>query len=593
MYRNIGYYITPRSSVLIPAAKRLLSTLNASQIEQKMAEAFREAGFSDRRFMKDMVRSDALQLGKSTLFNENKKNDYKDVLNLLWAVCAASGWGDYQPVVVKYTENPLMTLDEILDACLSDHLDKALSEVGMMWPEKCNMEIFRNHFGEIIKRIAHIDAYRKYIADKLQRYIGDLTYRMKIGEISPSGLDQFDRTLITLLLSEKHPGLLKYRDENGQSQTLITTIDNKDNDPEIAPEIARIKGVVKEGPWLRYTTLISNADQRELMFALGPIAADLPLATGYLVPIGPFYETHLEVASRITWGAAESFSGFAENVQFPAPMNAAQLGYGFRNPAFRLQTEKPLPKKDASGAVVVRYTEDYWQPSEPRFDYPTLDIINDSDAQGKPAIKYSWYSPSKQRMVHSDTGATAMNMLLDLAITSTQMGDSAVEMLTITELKFVDLDDPSLAHMRIIAAGKSEVDDNPGLRTRIFEDIYYFEGGKNLKLMKGVDVTSLTNKLGNVSYRPALARFFIPSLGWFSQTDTIAADYITGRLQLGKYDALRSKMAIAISHNAALYTRITGQAPPFNVAERIRALHNYALTTSIVTTEYSKFITTK
>jgi len=474
-----------------------------------------------------------------------------------------------------------MTLDEILDDCLQDHLDRALSEIGGMWPEKCNMEIYRTHLGGLIKRIAHIDAYRGFVVDKLERYIGDLTYKMKLGEVSPAGLDQFDRSMLTYLIYEKNPELTTWKDEMGGTNTLNTTKDSKDADPLIAPEIARIKNVVKPGPWLRYTTLMSNADQRELMFVLSPIANDLPSATGYLVPIGPFYETHLDIVARIPWGAAEQFAGFIENVQFPQAVTAAQRGYGFRNPAFRLQILPP--KSDANNS----YSDRWYQPIKPVFDYPTLDMINDTDGQGKPSIKYSWYSPTKQRMVHDTSGATAMNMLLDLAVTHTQAGESAIDMLNVQDLQFIDISDPSMADRRIInQKGANSVDDKPHLRSRIYEDIYYFDGGKTLKKMEQVDVTFLTNKLGNVTFRPALSRFFTPSLVWFSQPDTVALDYIIGKLSLGKYDAMRSKLAITMSHNAAVYKRVTGQTQlPFDLEKRIKALHNIPYSTTVSTAQ--------
>jgi len=580
MYRNIGYYVASQASVIIPAAKQLLGAIGASKIEREVAEAFRQTGYSDRRFMKDFTEMDPLQISKSDLFNEAKGENYRNMLWMMYTINAASGWGDHRPTKLKYTENPLMTLDEILADCLQDHLDKALQEIGAMWPEKTNMELYRTHLGALIKRIAHIDAYRSFIADKLERYIGDLTYRMKIGEISANSLDQFDRTLLVHTIYKQTPDLLKWTDENGNSHTLNVRIDQKDSDPLIAPEIARIKNVVKPGPWMRYTTLVSNADQRELMFLLSPVANELTTVTGYMVPIGPFFETHLDVAHRIPWGTAEQFSGFIENVQFPQPQTAAQRGYGFRNPAFRLQVLPPNPDPKSG----KQYTERWYQPATPSFDYPTLDIINDSDAQGQPDLKFSWYSPTKQVMVHTSAGATVNTMLLDLALTNTQAGESAVDFLNIQDFKFVDLTDDSMADRRIVADAKTSFDDAPHLRNRIYEDIFYFEGGKTLKKMENVDVTFLTNKLGNVTFRPALSRFFIPSIAWFSQPDSTAVDFIIGKLGLGKYDAMRSKLAITMSHNAAVYKRVTGnEKVPFDLEKRIKALHNIEYTVSVPT----------
>lgn len=554
MYRNLGYYIDSQAEVLIPAARILLAKHGAT-FDTVFADAFREAGLSDRRWMKDLTRDDYIQIGKSAAFG-NGTPENRALLHWLYAIAAVSGWGDYRPQRVRYASHPQMTLDEILLAALNDHLDTGLKEIGSMWPEKCSVETFRTHLASCIKRAAVLYEYRPYMVDKLERYISDLLYKMQVMEISPTSLDQFDRTLLTKIIYEGDTRLTTWTDSSDQEQTLSFT-SQKDSDPLIGPEIARIKNVCQPGPWMRYCRLLSNMDQRELIYMLTPVLPDLPLATGYLLPVGPFHEVELSVQQRITWGDAEQYAGFAENVTFPPYTTATTQRVNLRTPAFTDMTRGYL---------------------EHIYDWPTLEIVDDIGAtvsgQGTAhQLRYSWYSPTLQRMLHDTSGGDIDALIYDLACTHKELGETPCTMTNIQDLKWADLsylpDD-----RRINLDGGSGPDDKPGLRSAVKSNIFFFEGGKNLRGAEEVDVTALYHKLGNITYRPALAEYFKPSRAWFLQLDQNTIDYIAGKLQLNVYDAQRSKLAIAISHNVSMYKRVTGATEdPFDVEEVIKAMY--------------------
>jgi len=553
MYRNLGYFVDSPAQVLLPAARSLVAKFGHN-FDTVFSDAFREAGLSDRRFMKDLTRDDLIQLSKSVNFPRGSAQ-LRELLHLVYAIMSASGWGDYRPAVIRYNEQPLMPLDEVLTEALNDHLEKGMIEVGRMWPEKCNVETFRTHFAPIVKRMALLWEYRPYIVDKLERYVGDLLYRMKTMEISPTGLDQFDRSLVALMVSEKEPLCLVYTDAQG-SYSKLAFPDAKDADPLIGPEIARFKSAVQPGPWLRFTRLLSNMDARELAYIVSPILADLPLVTGYMIPVGPFHDMDLNVHSRVMWGDAEQFAGFVERIMYPiSPENSSMTQrLGFRTPAHRV-----------------------WQGSSPpHYDWPTLEVINDTDEQGSPLIKYSWYSPTQQRMVHTVNGATMHDLITDLAATHKELGETPCPVQNIHDFKFVDLNHESMLDRRVVHTGgdgKRDADDAPILRERIYETLWYFEGGRNLMSIENLDVTPLYNKIGNVSFKPALSDYFTPSRTWFLQADQTAIDFIVGRLQLNVYDARRSVLALTISHNVAVYERLTGTKVKWDVEEVIRAMH--------------------
>jgi len=560
MYRNLGYYQESPAQILLPAA-RLLYARFTSNIDTVLSDAIREAGFSDRRFMKDMTRDDPIQLSKAAAFPPNSPQ-LRALLHIWYHVCAAAGWGDYRPTVLRYTRDPRMSLDDILIEALNEHVDRGLKETGQMWPEKCNVEVFRTHLGTIIKRLALLYEYRPYIVDKLERYTGDLLYKMKLQEISPTALDQFDRTLLYYLVFDaKNPDtefMRTYDDGTGALATL-TFPDAKDANPLIGPEIARIKSVVQPGPFMRYARLLSNMDQRELAYTYTPVLPDLPLVTGYLIPVGPFYEMDLSVHTRVTWGDAEQFAGYMETLVFPTQPESSMSQLGFRNPAPHYGAVQNF------GAL------------QPVWDWPTLEIHNDTDNQNQHSLRYSWYSPTMQRMMHDRNGATVDHLVLDLAATHSELGETPCPMQNIQDVRFADLSllpgDRRIVNTASADIAGGNVDDDPVLRKRIYEDIWHFEGGKVLKKKTNVDMTALYNRIGNVSFRPALSEYFMPSRAWFLQPDQTALDYIVGKLSLNVYDAKRSILAITISHNAEVYKRLTGQQPPFDVEAVIKAMH--------------------
>jgi len=565
MYRNLGYYVDSPAQVLLPAARRLVAKYG-SRFDTVFSDAFREAGLSDRRFMKDLTRDDLIQLGKAQSFPVGSP-ELKDLLHLVYAIMHASGWGDYRPAVIRYTEDPHMSLNDMLTEALADHVAKGLADLGQMWPEKCNVECFRTHLASLIRRIATLWEHRPYIAEKLGRYIGDILYRMKTMDISPTALDQWDRTLLILTVKEQKKGasayfdrFLKYdRDDSSAYSTALTITDARSSDPLIAPEIARLRSVCQPGPCLRYTRLLSNAEPRELIALMSPVLPDLPLATGYLIPVGPFHEMDLAVITRLSWGDAEQYAGYAENVVFPPLKDSTTpTQLGFRTPAIAVTDQKDY-------ALRLIY------------DWPTLELVNDTDDTLKPNLKVSWFSPAMQRMVH-DTDTSINSLILDLAVTHKELGETPVPMNNIQEIKFADLSHDELTGRRVtkksLHAKTDDADDAPVLRARVFEDVWHFEGGKLLKKKENLDVTPLFTRLGNISFRPALARFFRPSRSWFLSTDQNAVDFICGRLGLNTYDATRSKLAISISHNVALYKRVTGVTDdPFDVEAVIKAMH--------------------
>lgn len=557
MYRSIGYYTEQPSTVLINACRALVDKFAGADFDTVFSDAFRDAGLSDRRRMDLLTRDDIIQLSKSSKFGPNT-DEFRDLLHVVYAIMAASGWGDHRPAVIRYTVDPLKPLDDILTDALQEHVERGLNEVKAMWPQgertNCMVETFRTHLGMIIRRIALLYDYRPYVVDKLERYMGDLLFRMKVGEIGPNALEQFDRTLLYYMVYKQADFALKYTTSAGEMTLKFP--DAKDSDPLIGPEIARLRNAMEPGPWLRYTRLLSTAEPRELIYQLSPVVSQLPITTGYLVPVGPFHELHLEVVNTIAWGDAEQLAGLLENVSFPMTPDSAQSQMGFRN-SLGLTLSGSIPAN---------------------FDYPGLEVINDTDDVGKPRLKYSWQSPTVQRRIHDTAGATSNNLVTDIASRETSKGESSHKMLNIDGISFADLRYINNADRRIISGVGSAVENDPILRTRVKEKVWYFSAGKNL-LSKDVDVTALYNKLGNVSFRPALAEFFKPSRSWFLQPDPRAVDYIAGQLGLGVYDAKRSVVAITLSHNYATYMRLVDpkgkgdEAAPFDLEAVIRAMH--------------------
>jgi len=527
MYRTIGYRTKSPAAILIPAATALLREFGP-RTETVIAEAFRV--FSDRRFVKSAAMHDYFQLSKDPHFEDPNGDNLRNLLHITFAMLAHAGFGDFRPASLYYQTNALMTIDEVITEVLNSHI--VLPTMDQMDGEKTGFEAFRTHVPQVIRELAILEKLRPWYLTHFRRYIGDLIFRLDMGETQASSLDQFDLTLLT---NYAHNNIYT-RSVADDGPMIITPA--RDSDPETAEVIGRIKSVIEMGPSIRFQRMISNADRNELVYVLGPIVNQLPLVSGYALERGPFREQYMNVVESLSWGDNEAFQAEAERLQYLGESETRLNLTGVRVPVKR-ELAKGV-KANALTPVLLDY-----KPSINVQIYRTEKEIQ---------IAHEWRSAIHRRLVSTRYGASADTMLTDMAVKMTSLGEVAHAHLNIDGFTMIDPDESVEARKVDLVKSSNSVNN----KNTILERIYYVDKGRFVTDGKIVDMTLFYNRIGTHFYRPAFSEFFKPTLAWFRTPDTAAVDYIIQRLGLGPMDAARSKEAILVSHNAEKFKRVTG-----------------------------------
>lgn len=539
-YTAIGYKTKSPIQVLLPAAKLLLGTFSARGIyETCFAEAFRNA-FTDKRPVRTLDAQDILLLSGDPNFGI-KSPEFKAFAHIVYAMMKAGGFGDYCPPVLYYREDPVMTVDEMINEALNSEL--VLPGADHYDGERTTCEVFRSSIANVITNICILEQRRVHFLDIFKRYMGNLLYTLRT-QPSFKVTDQWDRSALAVYFAEKN-GTYRTTTIGVQSPTIITYPIAPDNDPEIGPIMAKLKAVCQPGPWLRYTRMLSTQDIRELAIIQSPVVPNLPMSTGYELERGPFTELRLEQTENITWGDKEQFAGFMEQVTYLQNPTHQLVTTGYRPPAYVL----------SKAAFQVHGF----------FDFPFVGIELRDDATALPhhqglKVVYSWHSYIHRRRVSTITGASFATFMYDLGAQTGSAGETHYEKLNVDQFDYVDLSDPTVQARKFVYGTGVHIIKAP---------IFYMEGGRLWR--REVDMTLFYNKLGNVGYKPALVEFMAPSREWFQAPAPNAVDFIVGRLGLNTYDALASKKLINLSHNVALFVRLTGRQPNWSLEQYIEA----------------------
>lgn len=553
MYRTIGYRTKSPAAILIPAATALLDQFG-SKTETVIGEAFRV--FSDRRFVKSASMHDYLQLSKDPQFEDPNGAPLRNLLHITFGVLASAGFGDYRPSVLSYETNALMTIDEVIDEVLGAHIQ--LPTGDHMDGEKTGFESFRTHIPQVIRELAILEKLRPWYLAHFRRYVGDLVYRLDMGEAQASALDQFDLTILTQYSFDNEYSRSKLDGDAG-----FKIVPARDSDPETAEVIGRIKSVVELGPWIRFHRLLSNADRNELAYVLGPIVNQLPLVSGYRLDRGPFKEQFLNTIESITWGDSEAFKAELERLQYLDDADTRLNLTGIRVPVKR-ELRKGVRAAKSLTPVLLDY-----KPSINVQVYRTGDEIQ---------IAHEWRSAVHRRLVSTRYGASTDTMLTDMAFKMTSLGEVSHAHLNIDSFSMVDVDE-SVEARRVDVSDVQKQGKNV-----ITEQIYFVRNGKFVHDGERIDMTLFYNRLGNLMYRPAFSEYFKPTLEWFRTPDSTAVDFIISRLGLSPMDAARSKDAILVSHNAEKFKRVTGSdnkrvASLINLVEHCRFVSGFTART--------------
>jgi len=542
MYRKqIGYLQRSRASVLIPACQRLLEAFGP-RLETAIGDAY--LPLTNQRHVKAADYKEFLVIANPTRagFENEEGQNIKDLLTITWYMMDHAGFSSgLTPAFITYETNALMTIDEVITECLDSYI--RLPSADEMDGEKTMFNNFKSHVPRFIREVCNIENMRPWYLDHFRRYIGNLLFRMDVGEVKPDGLNQFDSTLLV-----HFTGRESYVNRSIVDGYLpFNVVVGRDNDPDTAEVIARIKDVCSpDAVWLDYYSLLSNKDREECIYTLGPVMDSLDLVIGYDIPVGPFKEAYLNPCDSLPWGKADELDGVKQRVQF---------------------LDKDVP--ELNGAVprvpVARYN---WHgitatstltPISLSFVQGGVKTFLERDAAGLKLV-HEWKSASARRLVSTKIGASTDTMILDLAFTRTNVGDCqskvGIANLDKVKSKLVSFDDKVEA--RRINLDRSRIDSVTWKNT-ITEKVFFVKDGKFIVDAAPVDVSQKYLKyIGFQMYRPAFAEYFKPSQAWFLTEDPDYVDFIIANLGLRGMDAKKSRQPITVMHNVARLQRMTG-----------------------------------
>jgi hypothetical protein len=331
-------------------------------------------------------------------------------------------------------------------------------------------------------------------------------------------------------------------------------------DPLVTEAFALYQESTEAGPGIRFYQLFSNQNMESLIWYLGPYARTLPLSIGYAAAMGPFMEYRFTALDALAWTPQDQMTGIRDLFADTGIVSAAPAQPTDETgppAAKRLSTEQTSWKLNAP----TRVCGNPWNDCTPSFiDFPnvSLRLTNEGDCS-----RYSWeyYSTWRQRIMTSEAGATPDTLYVDLALSVDKSGEAQSEFLNLDSFNVADYDES-------VKAREIKLPND-----RIIEDVYFVRTGNSLQ-RTAVDMTDFYARQGVKAFRPAFAEFLIPPRMWFFKPDDRASAFIAARLGLNNDQMFRNRMAITISHNAAMLKRVTGNDGHFDTPGVIKAVMN-------------------
>jgi hypothetical protein len=544
MYRkSIGYLQRSRAAVLIPACQRLLEAFGP-RLEAAIGDAY--LPLTNQRFVKAADYKEFLLIASPTRsgFEQEDGQNIRDLLTVTFYMMDNAGYSSgLTPAYLTYETNALMTIDEVITECLDEKIH--IPTADEMDGEKTMFNNFKAQVPRFIREVCNNENLRPWYLDHFRRYIGNLLFRLDVGDLRPDGLSQFDSTLLTHFSGQES----YYNRSSVDGYSPYKVVVARDNDPDTAEVIARIRSVCSpDAVWLDYYHLLSNKDKDECIFTLGPVLSKLDSVIGYDIPVGPFMEAYMHPCDSLPWGKADELDGVKQRVQF---------------------LDKDVP--ELNGAVprvpVARYN---WHgvsatssltPISLSFVAGKIKTYLIRSANGL-ELTQEWLSASAKRLVSTKIGASTDTMILDLAFTRQDIGTCEDK----TLLKNVDqITSKLVVYDSKVEARRIDIDrskiDPVTYKNTILEKMYYVKNGRFMTDADPVDVsTQYLKHIGFKMYKPAFAEYFKPSQAWFLTEDAGFVTFIIGQLGLRGLDERKSRQAITVMHNVARLQRMTGMS---------------------------------
>jgi len=559
MFENIGFVILPDGRWIPQLAENIVKSLN-DDTEPAIAEAIKNMG-PDRANVSGIILPDLLRMQYPDKYAGQAKNS--DLQRLVAKILKMAGYISEDPPYVIYRENPQLTLSDLVDNMLTSKIP---------WPtkdtfggEKATLLSLKTVLPIVIREIARTLQLKDEYLAYLRMALGNIGYKI----LHAQPITQAEKTFFLAYgsVGPSDPGALfgyaGYEKRESGGPVPISALANAN--PLVAAAFELMKQSAMEGPGIRFFKMQSTQNFEALLYYFGPHSTSLPLCAGYVEKFGSWNRLKMVKIDDRTWPDSELLTGIRDRykeLEFKGGLTEAEKAAG--------KTEASDATKDGLGLFTMVAPIRSCGPAGLKCPDMYLDLPNVNlhlkDSSNCATFTWSYTSEWRQRVMRSESGATAEMLYLDMALKNPSIGGPVAGMLNIDSLELAFL------HESVFKRQLTRADD------QIRETIYYI-GDSNKLVKREVIMTDFYTRAGTAYFRPAMAEYYQPARAQYFTVDEPAVEFITSRLGLNREQAFRNKLAIAISHNVALFQRIATAEPPFEVDNMILTLLNADLPT--------------
>lgn len=554
-YTQIGFVEQKRAVVYLRLA---LEVMNITDWTRKVPEALRLA-FRDNVPMKDFYHASLSGIGAHPAFPVN--TSAHSVLITLVTMCLEdAGFVSNVAKFIDYRTDPVLKFSELVERIVS-HRVAPMSQQTFPQGADTRWGAFIYEFVLHIQDVARVNADRLEVANDL------LTYRKQIVRAISRGalLDSHSRSFILNYMNESR--YLDYDMVVSRSIDLSAAASTKGklvgatiDHPRILATWAEAKQHFEPGPISRFFRLVSNQSMESLIALTTPGCRTLPLSVGSIIPYG----IYLMIQSRPVAGAELAFSD--ESQLTGLRETTAYLRVATSGVAGNINAELATPAWPA--LIDTRLFAPFYNTGIP-FDLEGVELRLRSDSEAMdPKDPYfglaaGWFSAWRDRQVSTLTGATAYDMLTDLALANRSYGGGELGNVTIddgTIVSATSVERSTEAGKRILSFGSTapingntmELNPMGSMKCPIF---YRRGGGLHAK---EIDMRWFYARRGAAFIRPAFAEQMIPTLAMLYAPNDNAVDYVAGELGLSDEEVLANKVAITVCFNHFQVRAIVG-----------------------------------
>jgi hypothetical protein len=531
-YRKTGFIPTPRSRYIPYYAAAILEAFG-EKFDLITAECIKSMG-RENIFLKNFFFARLLTI-------KHERLDANPLLKQQFIILLADflkmvGYIDECPVEIDYILDPVMDAEELIDRIIEARMP--VYKASDLGGEFATIDTLMMFFAEVIRKNALILNERKAMCDRFRLWIGSIGHKLLVqsGELS-----QAERSFLVVYCSTQPntKGYMPSMAKPGTKAPPIPAVENKD--PLVQEVAALANAVCLSGPCTAHYKLVSNAIIESLTFYYGPHCSELKTFVGYGQPMGPFTQYEMTPADSIPWLLESQIVGLSSTAA-NFMVKTSEL------PPFTLKVPLAQAYKTSMGGV-AQY------PDDPSF---RLWLTNPDDVSA-----YTWDYPSKWR-------GRRINSLTDGGTMDYALADAAVTQKTAGGMQNEALDMAGFGICWLTEAAQTKLVDT----SETIIESFLLPGPSGLTLVP-VDMTAFYARYGSVMMIPAFSEFLQLPMNWFMQPNERVVDYVASVQALTIEERIRFTTIIAIGHNCAVYTRLTGLPnPPIDQMQIASAMLN-------------------